>query len=151
MSWWIESNSQGATTQFRVVQSTVTPNTSAAWPNAPIGPFTTRASAEATISQAQTSGGYTLQPTGSSSATTAGLQAAGIPNPLGGLAAIGDFFNRLTQANTWLRVGEVVVGLMLLYVGLNALSKDTAVGNALQSAAQNTKNVAKKIPLAVPE
>jgi len=36
---------------------------------------------------------------------------------LGGLAAIGDFFNRLTQGNTWLRVGEVAAGLLILYIG----------------------------------
>ena len=148
MSWWVESNSHGATTKFRVVQSLTTPMPSAAWPNAAIGPFSTRASAEATISTAQKQGGYGLSPTGSSSAVGAGLQAGGIPNPLNGVQAIGDFFSRLTQANTWLRVGEVVAGLMLLYIGLNALSRNTAVGNAVSSATAKTKEAVKAAGIA---
>jgi hypothetical protein len=43
--------------------------------------------------------------------------------PLTGVAAIGDFFSRLGQANTWIRVGEVVAGLILLGIGLNAMFK----------------------------
>jgi len=45
---------------------------------------------------------------------------------LGGINAIGDFFNRLTQKNTWVRVGEVVAGLLLVWIGLSAITKDTA-------------------------
>jgi hypothetical protein len=41
-------------------------------------------------------------------------------NPLTGLNALGDFAQRLTQAQTWVRVGEVVAGLILIYVGLKA-------------------------------
>jgi hypothetical protein len=40
---------------------------------------------------------------------------------LSGLNAIGDFFARLTEASTWIRVGEVVAGGLLLYVGVKAL------------------------------
>lgn len=43
-------------------------------------------------------------------------------NPLSGLQAIGDFFSRLTQANTWLRVGEVVLGVMLITSGILKLT-----------------------------
>ncbi len=49
--------------------------------------------------------------------------APDVPNPLTGVAAIGDFFSRLTQASTWVRVGEVAVGLILLGIGLNSLLK----------------------------
>jgi hypothetical protein len=45
---------------------------------------------------------------------------------LGGLQAIGDFFNRLTQKNTWIRVGEAVAGLLLVWIGLSAITKGTA-------------------------
>ena len=38
--------------------------------------------------------------------------------PLSGLAAIGDFFQRLSQGATWVRVGEVVLGLIFLAVGV---------------------------------
>lgn len=50
-------------------------------------------------------------------AAAPGAVAAAIPNPFGGLAAIGDFFGRLTQANTWIRAGEILIGIVLLGVG----------------------------------
>lgn len=37
---------------------------------------------------------------------------------LSGLAAIGDFFARLTEASTWIRVAEVAIGLGLVVVGV---------------------------------
>lgn len=83
-------------------------------------------------------------PSGTNPLTTAQQAGKGATTALGGLSAIGDFFNRLTEANTWLRVGEVVAGLLLLYIGLNAAMRGTAAGNAVQSATRTTKNVAKK-------
>jgi hypothetical protein len=65
---------------------------------------------------------------------------------LAGVGAIGDFFNRLTQGNTWLRVGEVVVGLLILYIGLNAVARGTPVGNASQSATRTAKKVVEGMP-----
>lgn len=53
---------------------------------------------------------------------------------LTGLAAIGDFFSRLTQANTWIRVAEVVLGLGLIVVGLAHLASGTAAGRAALKA-----------------
>jgi hypothetical protein len=75
----------------------------------------------------------------------------GITNPLGGIAAIGDFFNRLTQPNTWIRVGEVVAGLLLVYLGLNAVMRDTSAGNAIQHAKETAKKTAIGIGAAVPK
>jgi hypothetical protein len=69
----------------------------------------------------------------------------GFTNPLSGLAAIGDFANRLTQKNTWIRVGEVIAGLILLYVGLNALARDTPVQQATQAATKGAKRTAEFI------
>lgn len=71
--------------------------------------------------------------------------AVGAAQNIGGLAAIGDFFNRLTQGNTWLRVGEVAAGLILLYMGLNAAFRNTAAGNVVQSATRNAKRTAEVI------
>jgi hypothetical protein len=62
---------------------------------------------------------------------------------LAGVGAIGDFFNRITEPNTWLRVGEVVVGLLILYIGLKATTAQTPVGNAVKSAAAPAKKAAK--------
>jgi hypothetical protein len=73
---------------------------------------------------------------------TVPTSGVGISNPLGGVAAIGDFFNRLTQPNTWIRVGEVLAGLVLIWIGLNALTKDTAVGRGIQSAKRGAERTA---------
>lgn len=56
-----------------------------------------------------------LQP-GTSAAITAGGQFSGLT----GLNAIGDFFQRLSQKQTWVRVGEFVAGGILIYVGVKA-------------------------------
>jgi hypothetical protein len=77
---------------------------------------------------------------------TVPTSTAGIPNPLAGTAAIGDFFNRLTQKNTWIRVGEVLAGLVLIWIGLNALTRDTAVGRGIQSAKRTATKVAAVVP-----
>lgn len=57
--------------------------------------------------------------------TAAGKQAAGTATHaaqqatnLTGLAAIGDFFSRITEANTWIRLVKVVVGGVLVIAGL---------------------------------
>src|SRR5215469_3061835 len=46
-----------------------------------------------------------------------------IGNPLTGINAIGDFFTRLEDPHTWIRVGEFLAGGLLLYIGLNALTR----------------------------
>jgi hypothetical protein len=38
-------------------------------------------------------------------------------------SAVPDFLSRLTSANLWIRVGEVIAGLILLGIGLNAMLK----------------------------
>lgn len=40
---------------------------------------------------------------------------------LGGINAVGDFFSRLSERNTWLRVLEVAIGAVLLYVSVKAM------------------------------
>jgi hypothetical protein len=85
-------------------------------------------------------------PSGTNPLTTLQQAKAGASNPLGGLAAIGDFFNRLTQGNTWLRVGEVAVGLLILYIGLKATVSQTPIGDAAKSATKPIKAVAGVTP-----
>jgi hypothetical protein len=57
-----------------------------------------------------------------------------IANPLAGLAAVGDFFQRLTQAGTWARVGQVVLGAALIIIGLARMASGTAAGSAAVKA-----------------
>lgn len=54
--------------------------------------------------------------------------ASKLPDPLTGINAIGDFFQRLTQGNTWIRVAEFLLGLGLIVVGLAKLASGTAAG-----------------------
>ena len=60
-------------------------------------------------------------------------QIPGAPQ-LGGLSAIGDFFSKLGQANTWIRVAEVLLGLGLIIVGMAKLGSGTAAGKAALKA-----------------
>lgn len=46
---------------------------------------------------------------------------------LTGVNAIGDFFQRLGQANTWIRAAEVLLGLALLSVGFGKITGTTPV------------------------
>ena len=67
--------------------------------------------------------------------------AAGVPGSgvLTGLAAIGDFFQRLTQGNTWVRLAKIVVGGALVLIGLAHM---TGADNA-------AFNAARKVPVIV--
>lgn len=57
-----------------------------------------------------------------------------IPSPLSGLAAIGDFFSRLGRANTWIRAGEVLAGLILLAVGVAKLTRAVPIATKIAGA-----------------
>jgi len=65
----------------------------------------------------------------------------GIPvvsSALGGIEAVGDFFVKLGQANTWIRVGEVLAGVILVTVGAHAMLKTS-------STYRSTYHTAKKL------
>ena len=51
-----------------------------------------------------------------------------------GVKSIGDFFGRLAEGNTWIRVAEAVLGLGLVIVGLAKLASGTAAGRAALKA-----------------
>lgn len=66
----------------------------------------------------------------------AGNATTGIPNALAG-GGIGSLF----QAGIWTRVGEVAIGLMLMYVGLKAMVTPGSVGSvASQTFGQTVKH-----------
>lgn len=69
-----------------------------------------------------------------------------LTNPLAGVNAIGDFFNRLTQPNTWVRVGEVGAGVLLIYLGLSATMRNTEVGRQVNKAKSTGKKLAAVVP-----
>lgn len=57
-------------------------------------------------------------------------------NPLSGINAVGDFFVRITDPHTWIRVGEVIIGVLLLAVGIASMT------NSIPSATKIAKMVA---------
>lgn len=62
--------------------------------------------------------------------------AASVGNSLDWLSNIADFFSRLSEANTWIRVAEFVLGGALVLVGVAHVAKGTQVG---QTAAKVAK------------
>ena len=58
-------------------------------------------------------------------------------SPFTGIAAIGAFFNKLSEANTWLRVGEGFLGLMLIIVALDKMT----------GASDKISSIASKVPI----
>jgi hypothetical protein len=54
-----------------------------------------------------------------------------IPNPLSGLEAIGNFFSILAEPNTWIRIAEIVIGVLLGAVVLDKLLEGTSVGDTI--------------------
>lgn len=64
-------------------------------------------------------------------AVASGVGAAA--GTLTGLASIGDFFSRLSQAHTWERVAEVLLGVILIAVGLAHMTKAVPIATAIAS------------------
>ncbi len=58
-----------------------------------------------------------------------------VPSPLSGVAAIGDFLGRLTEANTWIRAGQVVLGLILIAVGVARITRAVPIATAVAKKA----------------
>lgn len=58
----------------------------------------------------------------------AAVNAATQSSPLAWLGTIGGFFSTLTQANTWLRIGEFLLGAGLILAGVSRLMAGTSVG-----------------------
>jgi hypothetical protein len=59
-----------------------------------------------------------------------------VSNPLDFLRNIAAFFDKLSQASTWLRIAEFLLGAGLIIVGLAKLTAGTPVGKAAGNAAK---------------
>jgi|ERR1700689_1651763 hypothetical protein len=64
--------------------------------------------------------------------------AGGVSNTVSDAGNVADFITRLSNKNTWIRIGEFAVGAILLYVGLKAAfpSTVTAVTSVPKTAAK---------------
>lgn len=106
-------------------------------PKQPSGGYATQAQAQAEANRfnalpadQRSAGGKPLAPS-----VVPNLPKIAIANPLDALKGIADFFQRLTQASTWLRVAEVVLGLGLIAVGLAKITNtDTKLKAAGKTA-----------------
>lgn len=75
-------------------------------------------------------------------------------SPLSGIQNVGDFFHRLTEQSTWIRVGEVIGGGILLFIGVRALAhgSSTVGAGARKTVTKPVRRVAKTaITVAAPE
>jgi len=114
----------GSPSLFTVTQSVSKPR------GATAGPYATQALAQA---KADSLNG---------AAATANPLTSPASNPLAGIS---DLAHRLTESQTWLRVGEVVAGLILLYVGLKTEFPTVVhtIAQPVKSTATGTFNAAK--------
>ena len=64
-------------------------------------------------------------------------QVQSIPG-VGALTDINGFVSALTQRNTWMRIGEGVLGLLLIGIGVAALTKGTPIGAAIRTGVKAT-------------
>jgi hypothetical protein len=108
------------------------------------GPYATQAQANAAIPGIQKA-----EPAPGAAAEAEQSATAAISNPLDYLEDVGDFFHRLTEAATWERVGEIALGVLLLYIGVKALSQGTPVGGAAKKGSSTSKKFLEA--LAVPK
>lgn len=94
------------------------------------GPYLSRAAAETAVGSSTGTSG-----TGPGIANPNNKANQPPANPLGGLAGIGDFFGRLTEASTWVRVGEVVLGLILVAVGIARITHAVPIATKIAKTA----------------
>lgn len=134
MTWWYNTESGALTsagsaqTFLQQLQGTI--GLGAGWHQLPIPSTDTEAQAAAEAVK--------LYPTGTAPTTSvktqvsneAGQQLTGSATGLSGLASVGDFFGRLTEGATWIRVLEMILGVGLVIVGLARAAGGTPAGRA---------------------
>ena len=138
MSWYYNSDTGAVQQQLQAV-AWLDLHAGLGWH----GPFATKQDALNFYTQGKAANPGWKAPSGlgsniiNSVATAAGNavgQAGPVGNPLTGLAAIGDFFSRLSQANTWLRLGEGILGIMLIAVGVARMTRAVPAATRIAKA-----------------
>lgn len=147
MSWFYNSYSGELTSASgaEAIAYQVAIHTGTGWHELSIPATDTEAQAAAAVSQEFPSG---AAPTTSLLGGEAQAATSAVP----GLTDIGDFFHRLTEGSTWVRVGEFLFAGILLYVGIKAVTSQTPVGNAAKVASNTVKKPVKAaVKIAAPE
>ena len=110
VQWWVipttYTNSSGQPGASYIVVSGTSAQIQAKYGSVPnvLGPYATKADAQAAAKGAVSSGKIGVQ-----------KPVNKIPNPVSGVTG---FLSRLTEQSTWVRVAEVVLGLILIAVGV---------------------------------
>lgn len=92
------------------------------------------AAANAQFGPGTKTGGKPAQTSNTSDVSVAGqaaANAAGVP----GLTQIGTFFGDLAEGSTWIRVGEVLLGLVLIAIGVARLTHAVPPATTIARAA----------------
>jgi hypothetical protein len=125
-----------------------------------MGPFLTEQAAQSAVPGPITIGdwvgaaiagamaGAGNEPNPNTSVGTGFAAGSAVDSGLNLLGPIADFFHRLTEPQTWIRVGEFAIGGMLVYVGIKASTQGTAVGEAARTVtkpAKKTVSIAKSL------
>jgi len=131
--WWVVNTSPAATadtvTQYTVVQGTQNDALNLPDGGGISGPYSSQAAADKVANAEPQNKNVSVFPGVN---VTPGGRVAG---PLSGLAAIGDFFQRMTQAKFWERAGEIVLGIILISIGLARLTRAVPIATAIAKKA----------------
>jgi hypothetical protein len=87
----------------------------------------------------------TVAGAGSSTPATA---ASAANNASSAMNDIGNFFHELSEAAVWERAGEVLVGVLLLYIGLKGLATPAGQSVKSQTLPKTAKRIAEAAALA---
>jgi hypothetical protein len=122
--WFVGPPVVGGANQYQVAEASTAAEAAKLSGEGYKGPYATQALAQQAAAKAT---------------ATATSTEVSLPNPLTGVDAIGAFFNKLGDASTWIRVGKVVIGALLLVVGLVHIT-------GVEGAAAN---IARKVPVPI--
>lgn len=137
MSWWVKQVSSTST------KVTVTQNASD--PLDIAGPYATQAAAQAAAAGINAGGGASassLQMLEETAGLGLGPVNEATPNPLAWEEALMQFLRDLTSEGTWIRVGKVAIGLVLITVGVAQLAEQSQTVRAVTGTAKTAAKVA---------
>lgn len=138
--WWVVNTSSASNADTITVYTIVQGTQAQAYGYGPAsqqggvaGPYTSYAAADAAAKSFGPNSNYSPAP-GVSISPSGQTSVAG--TSLAGLSQIGDFFGRLAEGSTWVRVAEVIIGLGLIVVGLAKLASGTSIGKLAGTVAK---------------
>lgn len=139
MTWWYNTESGALTsagsvqTFFQQLQAGI--GIGAGWHQLPIPSSDTEAQAAAEAVKLFPAGTAPTTSVKTQTSNALSQEATGSATGLAGLSSIGDFFGRLTEGATWIRVLEMLLGVGLVMVGLAHAASGTPAGRTARRVA----------------